>query len=236
MLGTGFHAHKTDVMTLLKNRLLLFANELRKADEADFDSLKSGLMTDVKSVLEEQFGAPPEIFNWNYKDKSGEEHHLEGVSPIEFYREFCGGENEYTVFSDERLPLKIDSVPLPIDDIKHLCARQLENDEQVVICADTSQQANQMLGILDTEFNDNTSVYGVDRYMSKADSFNFKRISPRDFLSLDGVEKEDSVPIRFKAQDSNGALTGADGHYTMNANWFDEYVFYAVINNKLLSE
>ncbi|MCR4563309.1 MAG: hypothetical protein K5755_01575, partial [Clostridiales bacterium] len=102
--------------------------------------------------------------------------------------------------------------------------------------ADTRQQSNRMLGILDTDFCDNETVFGSDRSMSKTDSFDYKRISPCDFISLDGVQIENGLPVRFKAQDSAGALTGADGHYTMNEKWFDEYVFYAVINNKFLSK
>lgn len=238
MVGTGFHAHKTDVMTLLKNRLLLFASELRRADESDFEEIQTTALEDVRNILIEQFGTPPESFNWNYRDKNGEEYHLENVTPTDFYRDFCETDvSSYTVVADERVRTSENSdiLYLPVTDIKTLCKIQLENDEQVVICADTRQQSNQMLGILDTDFNDNETVFGSDRAMSKSESFEYKRISPCDWLSLDGVQVEDGLPVRFKAQDSNGALTGADGHYTMNEKWFDEYVFYAVINNKFLS-
>ncbi len=239
MLGTGFHAHKTDVLTLLKNRLLLFASELRAADENSFETLKAVLLEDVKTILSEQFGTPKESFNWNYRDKSGEAHRLENVTPVDFFRDCCETPiDSYTVVADERLERNgsRDILYLPVADIKLLCAKQLENDEQVIICADTRQQANAMLGILDTDFNDNESVFGSDRTMSKTDSIKYKRILPCDYLSLDGVQVESGIPVRFKAQDSNGALTGADGHYTMNGKWFDEYVFYAVINNRFLSK
>lgn len=239
MVGTGFHAHKTDVLTLLKNRLLLFACELRQANENDFDSIKNAAVDDIKAILNEQFGTPPESFNWNFNDKEGNSHHLESITPTDFYYDFCLTDLEcYTAVFDERLPRekKEGTLYLPVADIKLLCSKQLESGEQVVVCADTRQQSNKMLGILDTDFNDNESVFGSDRTMSKTDSFNFKRITPCDFLSLDGVQVENGLPVRFKAQDSNGALTGADGHYTMNEKWFDEYVFYAVINNRFLSK
>jgi bleomycin hydrolase len=239
MVGTEIHAHKTDVLSVLKNRLLLFASELRKADEADFESIKSDLIEDIKGILDSQFGAPPESFNWNYKDKSGSDFSLVDVTPTDFYLDFCETDvGEYTVVADEKVRKdeKTDILYLPVSDIKALCRKQLESGEQVIVCADTRQQSNQMLGILDTDFCDNESVFGSDRQMSKTDSFEYKRILPRDFLSLDGVHIEDNSPVRFKAQDSNGALTGADGHYTMNEKWFDEYVFYAVINNRFLSK
>ncbi|MBE6835653.1 MAG: hypothetical protein E7515_05315 [Ruminococcaceae bacterium] len=237
MVGTGFHAHKTDLMSVLKNRLLLFASELRSSDEGEFENLKKTLLEDVKAVLNEQFGTPPEKFNWNFRDKNGNEHHLENITPKEFYENYCETDvNCYTVIADERLRRGEDGKThyLSIAEIKALCAKQLESGEQVVVCADTSQQVNKMLGILDTDFNDNESAFGVDRTMSKSESFDYKRISPCDYLSLDGVEIENGVAVRFKAQDSDGALTGADGHYTMNGKWFDEYVFSAVINNRFL--
>ncbi|MBO4339744.1 MAG: hypothetical protein J5877_07530 [Clostridia bacterium] len=239
MLGTGIHEHRTDVLTLLKNRLLLFASELRRAGESDFEKIKKAALEDVKNILNEQLGVPPESFNWNYNDKNGDEYHLENVTPTDFYRDFCETDvNAYTVVADERVRKNENSgtAYLPIDVIKMLCKKQLESGEQVVVCADTRQQSNRMLGILDTDFCDNETVFGSDRSMSKTDSFDYKRISPCDFISLDGVQIENGLPVRFKAQDSAGALTGADGHYTMNEKWFDEYVFYAVINNKFLSK
>jgi aminopeptidase C len=237
MPGTGFHAHRTDVMTLIKNRLLLFASELRQANENEFESIKASALDDIKAILNEQFGVPPESFNWNFNDKDGNSHHLESITPTDFYYDFCDTDlDSYTAVFDERIYSGEKDPALPIADIKLLCSKQLESGEQVVICADTRQQANAMLGILDTDFNDNETVFGSDRTMSKIDSFNYKRISPCDYLSLDGVQIENGLPVRFKAQDSNGALTGADGHYTMNEKWFDEYVFYAVINNRFLSK
>ena len=239
MVGTGIHEHRTDVLSVLKNRLLLFASELRKAEEANFEDLKNALTEDVKNILNNQLGAPPDEFNWNFKDKNGEEHHLVEVTPTDFYRDICKTDvNEYVAVADERVRKSESNgfVYLPIDVIEALCTTQLENNEQVIVCADTRQQSNRMLGILDTDFNDSESVFGSDKEMSKTESFKYLRILPCDFLSLDGVQIEDNRPVRFKAQDSNGALTGADGHYTMNEKWFDEYVFYAVINNKFLSK
>ena len=239
MTGTGVHHHRTDALTLIKNRLLLFACELRRADEGDFKNIRGCAVEDVKNILNEHFGTPPESFNWNYNNKNGDECHLENVTPTDFYRDFCETDVcAYTVVADERVRSNgRDEIKyLPVDIIKMFCKKQLESGEQVIICADTRQQSNQMLGILDTDFNDSETVFGSEKSMSKSDSFDYKRITPCDFLSLDGVQIENGIPIRFKAQDSNGALTGADGHYTMNEKWFDEYVFYAVINNAFLSK
>jgi len=239
MLGTGFHAHKTDVMTVLKNRLLYGANAIRQSEDALFEKIKEDALNDIKDILTEQFGTPPETFNWNYNDRNGHPNRFENISPQEFFENCCETDlNAYRIVFDERIRLfkNKNAVAVNVGQLKMLCSKQLESGEQVVICADARQQANQMLGILDTDFNDNESVYGKDLYMSKADSFRFKRILPVSFLSLDGVHIEDGVPVRFKAQDSAGALTGADGHYTMNEKWFDEYVFYAVINNSFLSD
>lgn len=104
------------------------------------------------------------------------------------------------------------------DNLKECAVRQLLAGEEVIISCDIRQQANKLLGILDTEFNE----------------FKTDEIKPTRYLVLDGVHIENGEAVRFKAQDTSGGNTGADGHYMMSADWFDKYVLTAVIKKDYL--
>ncbi|MBO0871250.1 MAG: aminopeptidase, partial [Micromonosporaceae bacterium] len=51
-----------------------------------------------------------------------------------------------------------------------------------------------------------------------------------------GVDLVDGRPSRWRVENSWGDEVGVDGFYTMNDNWFDEYVFEVAIRRDLLPE
>ncbi len=202
--------HGEDYMLKLNNVLRYEVKNLRENKA----SMKEAL-SHITAVLCENLGTPPESFGFSYMDKESNICSVENITPLEFYNEFCPRLNDYEA---------VDVLSENTEEIKKAVAEQLKFGEQVVIGCDVLQQSNQMLGILDTDFNE------PDNDMQKADRIYYQLIKPRHFMSIDGAElDENGNPVRFKVQDSHGADTGADGHYTMSASWFDEYVIKAVI-------
>ena len=237
MPGMGYHPHKTDFMLVLKNRLLYGAMELRDAFKEDIPAVRKKIIDDVVEILADRLGAPPETFNWNYKTKGGESKSLTDITPMDFALHCTDFfPDSYTVVFDEALRGRVtgkNCVFMPVNVMKELVTLQLRLHGQVVVGADTRQQSNRMLGILDTKFNDNASVFGSDIEMPKDRAIAYRVIEVTEYLSLDGVEVDTETlePVRFKAQDSHGGDTGADGHYMMSADWFEKYVLFAVLFN-----
>jgi bleomycin hydrolase len=192
-------------------------------------------------------GVPPKKFNFSWIDKNNKAQEIKNISPVDFLEKYCNYKISDRVMiinhpskkykfncaycedmSSKNPYLKM--LNLDIETIKKLVVEQLKDGEQVVIGSDVLQQSNQLLGILDTEF------VLADNDFTKEQRIENKLICARHIMSIDGVHIDNNEqPIRFKVQDSHGGKTGANGHYTMSANWFDEYVLSVVINKKHLS-
>ncbi len=212
------HHHKSDCVYVFENRLRLGVVQFINNTE-DIEKIKS----DINSILTEGLGEIPKEFSFSYIGNDGELKTLEKLNPFDFYNNYCNTDiNSYGVtVTDKKIKLAV--------------AEMIKNGEQVVVLADTRHQGNQMLGILDTDFIDENDLFGADYSLTKKEKRDCGIIKPCAYLSLDGVSfDENGVPLRFKAQDSRGSETGADGHYTMSGKWFDEYVISAIVNKKYL--
>lgn len=211
--------HKSDPVYVLENRLRLGVRQITQ-NTKDVNSV----IVDIVNILNDGLGAPKENFSFAFINKEDELETLENLTPVGFFNNYCN-----TVLEDYIL------IDASGEGAKETVANQIKGGEQVVVCADTRHQQNQMLGILDTDFIEESDLYGGDYSLSKAEKLDLKIIKPTAYLSLDGVAfDENKKPLRFKAQDAHGSETGADGHYTMSADWFDKYVLSAVINKKYL--
>ena len=212
------HHHKGECVYVLENRLRLAVKQLfEKSENAE------KIRDDIVSVLNDGLGTPPEKFTFSYIKNGGNLETSESLTPKEFFEKFCDTEIEsYAEVTDGEL-------------MKKCAAAQIKDGEQVVVLCDIRHQSNQMLGILDSDFVDTDDMFGAPFSLSKEEKLRFGIIRPLSYLSLDGAAfDENENPLRFKAQDSHGSETGADGHYTMSQKWFDDYVLSAIINKKYL--
>ena len=221
--------HKNDCIYVLNNRLRLGAKQL-----ADGTAAAEEVLRDVDAILTDGLGALPTQFRFSFIGTDGEVKTLENLTPQAFFASYCRtAPRDYDVCLDAALtPFDDRLLPVERERLKAAVIRQLQGGEQVVICADTRHQASQLLGILDTDFIDETDMFGTGAAMEKAAMQPYGVLQPTALLSLDGAALQNGKALRFKAQDVHGAETGADGHYTMSASWFDRYVLYAVINRK----
>ena len=71
---------------------------------------------------------------------------------------------------------------------------------------------------------------------SKADRMRLHETSPTHAMTLVGVDLVDGAPVRWRVENSWGEEVGTKGFFTMNDNWFDEYVFEVVVPRSRLSQ
>ena len=213
------HHHKSDAVYVFENRLRLGIKQL-----LDGSFTADEIKGDLYAVLSDGLGEIPDTFDFSYLDSNGELKTLKALTPVAFFKDCCDTDVESYA-----------TLRTSVDGAKKAVARQIENGEQVVVLCDLRHQSNQMLGILDTDFLDNDAVFGSDINIPKDEKLALGIIKPTAYLSLDGVAfDENKNALRFKAQDSHGSDTGADGHYTMSSAWFDAYVLSAIVNKKYL--
>lgn len=103
-----------------------------------------------------------------------------------------------------------------------------------------------MIGIYIRKFADNDSGVLDTRLYDYHKFVNYKSLNKEDglltgdiylhhWMTITGVKIEDNKPIRWKVEDSYGDKEKVNGYYIMNDNYFDKYVFTAIIDKKYLS-
>ena len=120
-------------------------------------------------------------------------------------------------------------VSAEMDDIKALAIESICSGELVWFSCDVNAQFDRELGIWDANLHDYEGLYGVELNRSKADRMRLHETSPTHAMTLVGVDLVDGAPVRWRVENSWGEEVGTKGFFTMNDNWFDEYVFEVVV-------
>ena len=123
-----------------------------------------------------------------------------------------------------------------MDDIKALAIESIRAGEPVWFSCDVNAQFDRKLGIWDANLHDYEGLYGVKLNRSKADRMRLHETSPTHAMTLVGVDLVDGAPVRWRVENSWGEEVGTKGFFTMNDNWFDEYVFEVVVPRSRLSQ
>ena len=213
-------------------------------------------LKDAWRVLAIHLGTPPTSFTWQYRDKDKNFHREGTFTPTQFARHIIPGDlGEYaTVQHDprtenpvgrgyvrEHTPYMVGRpgysyVSAGMDDIKALAVESIRAGDPVWFSCDVNAQFDRELGIWDANLHDYEGLYGVELNRSKADRMRLHETSPTHAMTLVGVDLVDGAPVRWRVENSWGEDVGTKGFFTMNDNWFDEYVFEVVVPRSRLSQ
>lgn len=77
----------------------------------------------------------------------------------------------------------------------------------------------------------------MDFSMEKGDMLDYRESAMNHAMVITGVElDENGAPVRWKIQNSWSDENGEKGYYLMSADWFNRYVYQAVIRREYLSD
>lgn len=198
-------------------------------------------------------GEPLTEFNYEYKDKSGEYHRIDGLTPIEFKNRFLklkledfvtiGNFPMYNKEFNKVYRLKYEGnvrqayaryLNLPIEDLKELTIKQLKDGVPVYMGAHIMKFRDTKSGVLDTRLYDYADTLNFET-LSKEEALNLRDICMHHAMSFVGVNLVDGVPQRWKIEDSYGDKAKVKGCYVMNDNFFSEFVLSITVDKKYLS-
>lgn len=224
--------------------------------EKEIPQLKENVLFKIYSLLLNSFGVPPKKFDFEYTDKDGKYEIIKDFTPKTFFDRFVGDSIDeyvsiinsptkdkpyYKAYTIEYLNNVIEGKPithlnLPMDRVKELIIEQLKNGEIVWFGSDVSNYRDRELGIWDDLSYDYMSAFGFDIKFSKEKMLDYHESCMNHAMVLTGVNLKEGVPNRWKIENSWGSESGNKGYYMMSGNWFDSYVYQAVINKKYLTE
>ena len=232
----------------LKELLRTSASELRALidDGVSPDKVrghKEARMADIWRVLCIHLGTPPERFDWQWRDKDNEFHRAGSMTPQDFVREYVTIDWEdyvclvhdprnafYRTYTVDCLQNVAGGPPvvylnIPIEEMKSITQRLLEEGTPVWMGCDVGKQMDRKRGLWDAKLFESQQLYGVEFGMDKASRLRFGQTMMTHAMLFTGVDVVDGRPRRWRVENSWGDDNGIKGFYTMNDDWFDEYMF-----------
>ena len=234
---------------MLKDILRSSACEIRKIinDGGSFEEArkhKEKRISDIWKILCIHLGTPPESFDWQWRDKDNNFHTKGKMTPQEFVNEYVeiDWENYVCLVHDPRnkemqtytvdFLQNVSGGPpviylnIGIEAMKNITKNILIDGVPVWMGCDVGKQMERKRGLWDANLFEYENLYGVDFGMSKADRLRYSQTMMTHAMLFTGVDLIDGRPRRWRVENSWGAEdSGEKGFYTMNDNWFDEYMF-----------
>lgn len=251
-------SHTAIMNRMLNMRLREMAAALRDAKNAGKDTaaLKDAFLQEMYNALVICFGEPPKSFDFEYTDKNGVYHVERDLTAKAFYDKYVGIDlSEYVSIINAPTPDKpfgktftvkylgnvIGADPIlyynvEMDTLKDLIMKQLNDDEVVWFGSDVGKFGARKEGIWDKACFGYETVLSMPLTITKQQQLMYRDSAMTHAMVITGYNVgKDGAPDRWKIENSWGEDRGSKGYYVMGAEWFDQYVYQAVIHKKYLS-
>ena len=245
--------------TELKNILRSSACEIRAileggGTEDEAREHKEKRIADIWKMLCIHLGTPPKTFDWQWRDKDDKFHRKGRMTPQQFAAEYVDIEWEdyvcivndprneyYRTYTVDFLQNVAGGPPVvylnvPSKEMKAVTRRLLEDGMPVWMGCDVGKEMDRKKGLWDADLFDVEGLYGVEYGMDKADRLRHNQTMMTHAMLFTGVDVVNGRVRRWRVENSWGADTGQKGYYTMNDNWYDQYMFEIAAPTSYLNE
>ena len=218
-------------------------------------SLKKEMLARVYNILAMCLGTPPETFDFEYVDQDKNYHADRNLTPDSFYEKYIARNVEsivsllnapaaskpfyktYVIDHEESVfggcPVK--ALNVPMEELKAAVIRQLEAGDPIWFSCDCHPYGSREEGIWDTALYDYKTPFGLKLQMDKGQRLEYRQCNPNHAMLLTGVNLVDGKPDKWKVQNSWGTDKANKGYYIMSDAWFDDYVYFASIDETYLT-
>ena len=212
-------------------------------------------LADVHDMLTAGYGCPPESFDLEYKDKDDNFVRVAGLTPKTFFDQYIAFPfDEYTsvihsptddkpfgrsytvrflgnvVGGDAISYLNAD---LPV--MKKAIMETIDAGETVWFGSDVGWFMDRANGTLVNDLTDYSPLFGGMAFdTTKEEKLDYRMSAMNHAMTITGYHEVDGQPVRWKIQNSWGEDRGEKGYYMMTDEWFDNFVYQAVVKKSLL--
>lgn len=258
-----FSSENTSKATsLIKSKLREFGLQLRSMvaagkKQADLKREKTRMLTEVYGMLTLVYGAPPAEFSYAFKAKNGRAMTAaKTYTPQTFAAEILGGKpingSFIMVMNDPRreyyktYEVDLDRhtydghnwkyLNLPMKEIAQLAIKSLKDGRKMYSSYDVGKFLDRKTGVCDLQNFDYGSLFNTTFGMDKAQRIMTFDSGSTHAMTLTAVDLgPDGNPLKWKVENSWGAAWGQNGHLIMTNQWFNEFMFRLVVDNKYVS-
>jgi bleomycin hydrolase len=247
---------KTGMMNKLVDRklrqdaVILRTMSKEGKSESALRAKKEEMLQDIYRMLAMNLGVPPTEFQWRYETKDDSVSQAMNYTPLEFYRDVVGinldeyicifscpsreFEKLYQVRFDRDMYDKADFsfINLNIDELKDFSLASVLDDEPVWFACDVGKDDYVDGGIFTPGIYDYGALYGVDITLTKEERIVYRESIPNHAMVFTGVDMDGGEPVKWLVENSWGDEKGKEGYWAMDDQWFDEYVYGAILHTK----
>ena len=240
----------------LRRAAAILRREHRNSAGKDaLEAICAQTLCDIHGILTAAFGQPPEVFDFEYRDKDKNYVRIEGLTPQSFWKQYIDFPfDEYVSLINSPTDDKpfnkaytiryignvVEGDPVcylntDIETIKKAIMATIDSGETVWFGSDVGWFMDRASGCLLNDLNDYGPLFGgMEFKCSKEDKLDYRMSAMNHAMTITGYHEVNGKPVRWKIQNSWGDEKGSKGYYMMNDAWFDNYVYQAVIKKSLL--
>lgn len=255
-----FQSENTQENNFLVNATIRkFASEaaplLKTGKKEEARALKEEVMEKIYHLYLNCFGVPPKSFDFEYENDKG--YQVErNLTPLSFFEKYIGEKidayqsiinsptedkpfnKNFTIkyLGNVKEGKVINHLNLPMERIKELIIKQLQDGEPVWFGSDVSFYRDGKLYGWDDNSFDYKNTFGLEVEFGKKEMLDYWHSAMNHAMVITGVNLVEGKPNRWKIENSWGNEPALKGYYIMSGTWFDKFVYQAVILKKYLSD
>ena len=251
--------HTSQLSSLLALKLREFGLELRAMDkqkgmtEKKLQDRKVEMLQTIYRMLALNFGVPPTEFTWTRKDAKGNPVETKTYTPKSFYEEFVDEDfsQYYMIMNDPtREYYKVYEIEydrhvydgqnwrylnLPMDEIAEMAIASIKDSTMMYFSCDVAKFLDRGKGFMDINNYDYASLMGTTFNMDKKQRVSTFASGSSHAMTLCAVDLDkNGKPIKWMVENSWGNKYGYNGFLIMTNEWFNEYMFRLVIEDKYM--
>ena len=258
-----YSADNTSKMrSLISSKLREFGLELRDMvnggkKAAAIKTRKTEMLGEIYKMLALTLGEPVKEFKYAFKNKKGQTvTETKTYTPQSFYKEVVGGPSNGTfimVMNDPRheyyktYEVDLDRhvydghnwkyLNLPMEEIEKLAIASIKDNTKLYSSYDVGKQSDRQKGYGDVNLYDYGTLFNTTFKMDKAQRIATFDSGSTHAMTLTAVDLDaNGNPKKWKVENSWGPNSGQGGCMIMSAQWFREYMFRLVVDNKYVPE
>lgn len=221
----------------------------RQEPAARVEGLRAQILGDVYRILTINLGVPPRSFDWEWQDDDKRSHRDGEITPQQFFAKYVTVNlDDYVCLVDDPRAAhpkgaaetvehlgnvvggrEVRYINAPIGTMKRLAAESIQAGEPVWFGCDVGKQSERKEGLLVDGIYDYSGVLGVDLATTKEERVVSGQSAMTHAMLLTGVDLVDGRPRRWRVENSWGGDIADKGFFTMDDEWFTQYVFEVAV-------
>lgn len=251
--------HTSQLSSLISLKLREFGLELREMNkqkgmnEKKLEERKVEMLQTIYRMLALNFGVPPTEFTWTRKDAKGNPVETKTYTPKSFYEEFVDEDfSQYHMIMNDptREYYKVYEIEydrhvydgqnwrylnLPMDEIAEMAIASIKDSTMMYFSCDVAKFLDRNKGFMDINNYDYASLFGTTFNMDKKQRVSTFASGSSHAMTLCAVDLDkNGKPIKWMVENSWGNKYGYNGFLIMTNEWFNEYMFRLVIEDKYM--